>query len=438
MQWEQACKIILTFFVSLLSLIFTIPGSTEAALLPEEIVVLVNSGSPDSISIGKLYMELRKVPVTHLIEVSVTTDERISRSDYDELIAEPVRKAVGELYDKGEKIRCIVTTYGIPLRIRAVKALIVPEDEINRYGRMKKQKKEKLSELEKQKKENKDHDEDLKREIKRLKSGINKLNTRLGYLRGADTVAAVDSELTLVLMPDYGLAGWQPNPEFLYNRKSKIVYPGQVLMVSRLDAPTPELAEGLIRTAIEVEKKGISGKIYLDARGKKGKDAYSRFDEDIRRTAQILKQSRMPVILDNRPELFGPGDAPSAALYCGWYSLGKYKDAFQWSEGAVGYHIASSEAVSLHDPKPEYWVKSMIERGVIATIGPVAEPYLHAFPPPSLFFPLLMSGKYALAEVFTMTNPLLSWRMILIGDPLYNPFKNNAAYVIKNLPPPPR
>ncbi|GBD97340.1 MAG TPA: TIGR03790 family protein [Nitrospirae bacterium] len=219
MQWKQTSEIILTFFVLLLSLVFIIPGFTEAALLPEEIVVLVNSGSPESMNIGKLYMELRKVPVTHLIEVSVTTDERISRRDYDELIAEPVRKAVGELYDKGENIRCIVTTYGIPLRIRAVKALIVPEDEINRYGRMKKQKKEKLSELKKRRKENKHLDKDLNRDIKRLSAEISKLNMKLGYLRGTDTVAAVDSELTLVLMPDYGLAGWQPNPEFIYNRK---------------------------------------------------------------------------------------------------------------------------------------------------------------------------------------------------------------------------
>jgi uncharacterized protein (TIGR03790 family) len=124
----------------------------------------------------------------------------------------------------------------------------------------------------------------------------------------------------------------------------------------------------------------------------------------------------------------------SAALYCGWYSHKKYVDAFQWSKGAVGYHVASSEAVSLHDPKRKYWVKSMIEKGVIASIGPVKEPYLTAFPPPSIFFPLLMSGKYTLVEVFAMTNPFLSWQMILVGDPLYNPFRNNPAFVFKNSP----
>ena len=64
----------------------------------------------------------------------------------------------------------------------------------------------------------------------------------------------------------------------------------------------------------------------------------------------------------------------------------------------------------------------MIEKGIAATLGPVAEPYVHAFPPPELFFSLLTSGKYTLAETYILSLPLLSWEMVLIGDPLYNPF----------------
>ncbi len=421
-----------------LTFISIIPVLTEAALAPEEIVVLVNSNSPDSIRIGKLYIELRKVPADQLIMVNVTRKEDISRENYDELIAKPVRKAVNELYNRGKKIRCIVTTFGIPLRINAARPLIVPKDELDKYDRIIKQKNREFDILRKERRLSKSSNEDLDQQISRLRKEIEELYTKKGYLQGYDTVAAVDSDLALILIPDYPLAGWIQNREFIYNRKTQAFYSGQVLMVSRLDAPTPELAEGLFRTAIEVEKTGLSGKIYLDARGMTGKDPYGLFDEDIRRTAQILDQGPMPVVLDNRPELFGTGEAPYAALYCGWYSLAYYNDAFEWAKGAVGYHVASSEAVSLHDQKPKYWVKSMIEKGVIATLGPVEEPYLTAFPPPTLFFPLLMSGKYTLAEVFAMTNPMLSWQMILVGDPLYNPFKNRPAYFNKDLPPAPR
>jgi uncharacterized protein (TIGR03790 family) len=376
-----------------------------ASIEPEEVAVIVNTESEDSLRIGELYARLRNVPLRNLIRISVPVSEGISRTDYEELIAGPVRKAIAGLYNEGE-IRCILTTYGVPLRVNSSKPLIYPEHKINSYQKMINEKKKERSILKERRKKREAADKELNSKIKDLGSEITDLNIKLGRLKGHDTAAALDSELTL--------------------------------MVSRLDAPTPELAEGLVRTAIEVEQTGLSGKVYLDARGKTGKDAYGLFDEDIRRTARILAKGRMQVVLDNNSRLFRRGEARSAALYCGWYSHKKYVDAFQWSKGAVGYHVASSEAVSLHDPKRKYWVKSMIEKGVIASIGPVKEPYLTAFPPPSIFFPLLMSGKYTLVEVFAMTNPFLSWQMILVGDPLYNPFRNNPAFVFKNsllLPP---
>ena len=61
--------------------------------------------------------------------------------------------------------------------------------------------------------------------------------------------------------------------------------------------------------------------------------------------------------------------------------------------------------------------------GVAATLGPVGEPYLQAFPPPELFFSLLTDGYYTLVEVYFLSLPYLSWQMILVGDPLYRPFK---------------
>ncbi|NOZ68423.1 MAG: TIGR03790 family protein [Deferribacteres bacterium] len=436
---SRKCGILLVLPAVVLFFILYPPVPSAAALAPREIAVVVNSRSPDSLRIGESYIRLRNVPSGHLIRINVAPEEEVSRRDYDALIAAPVREAVNRLLDKGEDIRCIVTTYGVPLRISAVRPLIIPEEEIQGYRSIKRQKQERLAALRTMRRESKKSGKDLRaellKEMKKLRKEIERLNLKIGRLRGADTVAAVDSELAMVLVPDYPLEGWQPNPAYIRNRARGITYYGKVLMASRLDAPTPDLALGLARTAVEVEKTGLSGRIYLDARGLKGKDAYALFDQDIRRAARILRQGPLPVILDNRPKLLE--HAPSAALYCGWYRLGRYADVFQWRKGAVGYHVASIEARSLHDPGGRYWVKGMIERGVTATLGPVAEPYLSAFPLPSLFFPLLMSGRYTLAEVFSLSNPYLSWRMILIGDPLYNPFRNRPAYFMKNPPPPP-
>ena len=63
------------------------------------------------------------------------------------------------------------------------------------------------------------------------------------------------------------------------------------------------------------------------------------------------------------------------------------------------------------------------------------EPYLNAFPTDE-FFPLLFTGKLTLAEVYWKTNPLVSWQIAMIGDPLYNPYKTHPALTPDALPVP--
>jgi hypothetical protein len=67
----------------------------------------------------------------------------------------------------------------------------------------------------------------------------------------------------------------------------------------------------------------------------------------------------------------------------------------------------------------------MLEDGVAATVGPVSEPYLTAFPLPEIFFSLLIDGSYSVAEAYFLSLPYLSWQMVLVGDPVYRPFKVN-------------
>ena len=88
----------------------------------------------------------------------------------------------------------------------------------------------------------------------------------------------------------------------------------------------------------------------------------------------------------------------------------------------MGYHIAIFECASLHNKKATFWCIKVLEKGVAATLGPVAEPYVQAFPPPYLFFKSLLDGK-SLVEAYFFSKPFLSWRMVLVGDPLYCPFK---------------
>ncbi len=247
------------------------------------------------------------------------------------------------------------------------------------------------------------------------------------------TMAAVDSEMTLMMAGPYQTAGWLPNPFNLRFERLPVISEvrAKTLMVGRLDGPTPATARRLVDDALEVEKTGLSGVFYLDARGLTGEATpgnYVWFDQHLLHLSDLLKKySDMKVVLDKQPGVFPPGSCPDAALYCGWYSLGNYVPAFKWNKGAVGYHVASSEATTLKQPGAQVWCKRMLEEGVAATLGPVAEPYLVSFPLPDQFFPLLMTGKLTLLEVYFLTVPQVSWMQILIGDPLYQPFKNHPA-----------
>jgi uncharacterized protein (TIGR03790 family) len=239
-----------------------------------------------------------------------------------------------------------------------------------------------------------------------------------------DTDASVDSELSLVLCNAYELHRWQPNA-----LRSPAPQLFKTLMISRLDGPNYGVAKGLIDKALAAEQKGLAGVAYVDSRGIFANNPYGYYDQSLRDLAILTRlRTGLAVQEETTDALFPPGSCPQAALYCGWYSLQKYVDAFEFVDGAIGFHIASFEAASLRDPNSTQWCPAMLRHGITATLGPVNEPYLFAFPEPKAFFAALFDGN-CLAEAYYLTNPFNSWQMVLLGDPLYRPFKK--------APPPP-
>jgi uncharacterized protein (TIGR03790 family) len=221
----------------------------------------------------------------------------------------------------------------------------------------------------------------------------------------------------MVMFDEYELYRYQPN-----ELKQRVFwFDVKTLMVSRLDGSSEKIALGLVEKAIAAERAGLTGSAYFDS-GKGGGGMYAKFDNYIHDTAMLVKnRTKLKVGEETTSALFQPGQCPDTVLYCGWYSLAKYVDAFDFVVGAVGYHIASFEAINLRDPQSTQWCPSMLRDGITATLGPVAEPYLHTFPRPDEFFSQLLNGKQ-LVEAYYRTKPFNSWQMLLIGDPLYRPF----------------
>lgn len=366
-------------FASCVCLLISLSLACSAeALEPSEILVVANGQEGAGVALARFYMQQRNIPPENLLIIQTAVNEGIPRYYYDDEIADPIRIF---LEDK-PAISCLLLFYGVPLRIEG-------------HGLPSEKLKQKEG-----------------RAARRLQ----------------DPVASVDSELSLVRVQGHPVAGWVKNPYFLQFQTEKTEYrKAQVLMVARLDGPDEEIVRRLISDSLQVEKKGLTGTAYFDARwpqpeNQKKLQGYALYDNAIHEAAKITKKV-VSTVINEKASLFQAGDAKDAALYCGWYSLAKYVDAFNWQQGAVAYHIASSECTTLKKEGSQVWCKRLLEEGVAATIGPVGEPYVQAFPFPQIFFGLLLDGDFTLAEAYFLSLPYISWKMVLIGDPLYQPFR---------------
>jgi len=502
-------------------------------LQPDQILILGNRESLHSARLAHDYAKARNIPARNILLLNLPLREDITRSVYDQRIAQPIRSFLHQLKLEN-KIRVLVTLYGMPLKVGPAEPTAEQRDRARfvrdryrntfakmelgfaqleklagvaatqptrlpggsnvadflpkapalytrvqeMYARMNPRIREKTDKVEQQMLLNqfiqlrllfegqsilavaqnppnpevverlKSLDQELssltavvpeKRDLEQTYQKAQAfggwfLELRTMYedydrLTEKNSSAAVDSELSLVLWDEYSLAGRLPNglnPRFANHPliRSK----GPILMVARLDGPDPSTVERIIRDSLAAEAGGLTqGTFYLDARGiMAAKDGYFEYDDNLRRLAEGLqKDTKLPVVLDNRPPVFAPNTCPNTRLYCGWYSLKNYVPAFTFLTGSVGYHIASFEATTLRRHQNNEWVQRMLQAGIAATVGPVDEPYLDAFPLPTEFFGLLLTGKYPLVEVYYRTLRYNSWRMILIGDPLYKPFAKN-------------
>jgi len=290
------------------------------------------------------------------------------------------------------------------------------EDKLKQLRKLTEQENNKIKQLEKS------SSAKSSQQKKRINTKLAQVQSKIDHITGKETEASVDSELSMVLFGNYELYRWQPN--ILKNNVPDLSF--NTLMVCRLDGPGEQIVKGLVDKAITAEKTGLTGIAYIDSRGiADDRKPYSTgyFDQSLRELAVLTGlRTKMAVKEERTEELFAAGTCPRTAIYCGWYSLKKYIDAFYFVDGAIGYHISSLEAVELREADSSQWCPAMLRDGITATLGAVAEPYLHSFPEPRAFFLELFNGR-CLVEAYYRTKPFNSWQLVLIGDPLYRPFK---------------
>jgi uncharacterized protein (TIGR03790 family) len=389
--WGSTCFGILLFAAQALG----------AASLSEgaSVVVVYNQNIPDSLAVAEHYAAKRGVPKEQLVGLDLPKGETVSRQVFTDQLENPLRKRfrderwfefdfevipasrerVGQVIQSIKKatVRYLAICYGVPLRIQA--------------------------------------DSEFKEE------GSDKIRIELRR-----NEAAVDSELaTMPLDPKQRrIYGPLSNPVYGTTNSLSIRPEMGILMVSRLDGPTAEIAKGLVDRAMEAEEDGLWGRAYFDLRGITSGE-YKIGDDWIARAAEFSRQIGLETYVDTEDSTF-PATLPMShvGLYAGWYDThvsGPFRlPTVDFMPGAIAYHLHSFSAQTIRS-KNQHWVGPLLDRGVTATMGCVYEPYLALTPNLEVFFFKLYLG-FGFAEAAYASQQAVSWQTTVVGDPLYRPY----------------
>ena len=365
-----------------------------------EVVVVYNSLLPASRMVAEHYAAVRQVPAQQVFGLPLSTNEEISRVYFRDSLQVPLANELvaAKLWQFAEvaaptnanhppmtitkvvqsKFRYLVLCYGVPLKI-------AEDDKLHEIPPV-----------------------DMPTEFQQNQ-------------------AAVDSELTTLplIHIKMTLTGPLLNPFCNCTNPLAMTPTNGLLMVSRLDGPTAEAANGLVDKAMAAETNGLWGRAYFDARGLATNDYYHPGDHWILGAAELAHRLGFETNVDDTPETFPAGYPLSqVALYAGWYDIdvsGPFAaPTVEFMPGAFAYHLHSYSAKTLRS-LTRNWVGPLIGKGATCTMGCVYEPYL-AFTPNVAFFLEAWGNGFTFGEAAWSAQRALSWQTTVVGDPLYRPF----------------
>ena len=380
------------------------PAPPNPTDLAGHALVVFNKADPDSQSLAETYAKARSIPADRVVGLNCALTEEITRADFETTIRKPLEElfqsrgwmkrqenflpnpvlglegTVPVQQSKENPIWVMVLMRGIPLKIAEDPTILAPEN-------------------------------------------------LMGQLR--PNAASVDSELALLPIQGLPLYGLIANPYFADKRIRPFTsfFANYLIMVTRLDGPSPGIVRRMIQDAVEVEKTELTGRAFFDLRSiEKKDDPYRLGDDWIERAALLFQARGFEVEIDRRTEV-APKYAPwdQIAFYAGWYTQ-DFQGPFElpttrFRRGAIAYHIHSFSAETVRS-ESKNWVGPLLSHGATATMGAVYEPYLRFTPDVSLFVSGLLSGL-SFAEAAYQSQLALSWMVTFVGDPLYRPFPRN-------------
>jgi len=359
----------------------SVPPVTKASPYSATTLVIFNRSVPDSEALARYYAAARKIPVRNLLGVECSSEEEITRTQYRDTIAGPLRKG-SSTKDGGCRS--------------------APRRQGNRF----------------------------------CAASSTSLPSCTGCLCGSQTTAvaperppfessgaSVDSELATLGREGATHKGPIPNP---YHRSEVAFHAADLPMqlVGRIDAPSLNRCRTMIDDAIVAETKGLWGQAYIDL------DESQPLGNDwLRTAASAWRKLGIPVTVDIQPGTY-PLNYPmrDPILYFGWHAdqiNGPFLNpAFKFQPGAVASHIHSLNAATVRS-STRNWAGPLLARGAAAVLGTVDDPGPHLSQDAGIFSDRLSRGFTLIESAYAATESL-SWMYVAVGDPLYRPFPTPA------------
>jgi uncharacterized protein (TIGR03790 family) len=372
-----------TFLLLALALLAATPPAFPQS--GDNVLVVANESSADSIRIAEHYARVRGVPQTQLLRIKVdAAADEIDGPSYASEIEAPISDWIRR-NSAHDRILYIVLTKGIPLRVKGT-------------------------------------------------SG-----------RGG-TMASVDSELALLYRRLTGvetpLGGPLPNPYFLADApiaQAKLFshQASDLYLVTRLDGYT---VDDVLKLVDQGAAPVREGRVLLDQKGglvEAGGDTWLKATADwmaahgfgdrvvLETTGRVLTNEKNVLGYyswgSNDPAItvrtFGLGFVPGAIA-----GMFVSSDGRTFKEPPAGWTIGPwTDKTRFYANSPQSMAGDLIREGVTGVAGHVAEPYLDATIRPNILFPAYLSG-FNLAESFYLAMPFVSWQTVVVGDPLCAPF----------------
>lgn len=336
----------------------------------DELALIVNDADPTSRAVAEYYFTRRRIPAAHICHIRTVADEEIGRDYYERQIEAPIGAWLKQ-HNLAEKILVLVTTTGVPLKIK-------------------------------------------------------------GSMSITGTASSVDSELTLLYRQLHGerrapLEGGVQNP--FYASSERFQHPKFAMyLVARLTAYSLGDVRAMIDRSLQARNRGV---VVLDGKSGDMDDG----ELWLRRTMNLLPRNRTVFddtarVIENVGDVIGYASWGSNDT-----NHRKRTSGLHWLPGGIATEFVSTDARTFQEPpagwritswkdragffagSPQSLAGDLLREGASGVSGHVYEPYLPFTPHPDLLFPAYLDG-WTLAESYWRSIRLLSWMNIVVGDPL--------------------